>query len=224
MVFHNLSNYDPHLFIKKLKGKINCIPSSEEQYISFGKKLYIYSFTNEDGENVDVFKVIRFIDSFKFMASSLDALSKNLLKDQCKNLRKFYPEERQFNLVRRKGVYPYDYVDSVDKLTDTSLPTKEAFYSRLNEEDISDEDYEHAKTVWEEFNIKSLRKYHDIYNRSDVLVLADVFGNFRDVCIKNYNLDPAWYYTAPGLAWNAALKITGVKLELLSDRDMLLMF
>ena len=74
------------------------------------------------------------------------------------------------------------------------------------------------------FNIKSLRKYHDIYNRSDVLVLADVFGNFRDVCIKNYNLDPAWYYTAPGLAWNAALKITGVKLELLSDRDMLLMF
>jgi len=151
-------------------------------------------------------------------------LSKNLLKDQCKNLRKFYAEERQFNLLRRKGVYPYDYVDSVDKLTDISLPTKEAFYSRLNEEDISDEDYEHAKTVWEEFNIKSLRKYHDIYNRSDVLLLADVFGNFRDVCIKNYNLDPAWYYTAPGLAWNAALKITGVKLELLSDRDMLLMF
>jgi len=114
VVFHNLSNYDTHLFIKKLKGKINCIPSSEEQYVSFSKKLHIYSSTNEDGENVDVFKEIRFIDSFKFMASSLDALSKNLLKDQCKNLRTIYPEERQFNLLRRKGVYPYDYVDSID--------------------------------------------------------------------------------------------------------------
>jgi len=86
----------------------------------------------------------------------------------------------------------------------------------LNEEAITDEDYEHAKNVWKEFNINSLREYHDLYNISDVLLLADVFENFRDVCIKNYNLD-----TAPGLAWDASLKLTKVELELLSDIDML---
>jgi len=124
------------------------------------------------------------------MASSLDALSKNLNGKQCKNLGKFYRGE-QFKLLKRKGVYPYDYVDSVDKLSETSLPPKDAFYSRLNEEAITDEDYEHAQKVWKEFNINSLREYHDLYNISDVLLLAAVFENFRDVCMKNYNLDPA---------------------------------
>ena len=93
-------------------------------------------------------------------------------------------------------MYPYDYVHSVDKLADTALPPKEAFYSKLNDEDISDEDYEHAKSVWKEFNMKTLREYHELYNKSDVLLLADVFEDFRDVCLKNYDLDPAWYLTA----------------------------
>jgi hypothetical protein len=97
------------------------------------------------------------------------------------------------------------------------------FYSRLNDEDISDEDYSHAQAVWKEFGIKTLREYHELYNVSDVLLLADVFENFRDVCINYYKLDPAWYYTSPGLAWDAALKMTKVELELLSDQDMLLM-
>ena len=112
----------------------------------------------------------------------------------------------------------------MDKLADTSLPPKEAFSSKLNDEDISDEDYEHAKSVWKEFNMKTLREYHELYNKSDVLLFADVFENFRDVCVKNYDLDPAWYLTAPGLAWDVMLKTTGVKLELLTDTDMLLMF
>ena len=103
------------------------------------------------------------------------------------------------------------------------LPPRSAFYSRLNDSNISVEDYDHAKTVWKDFGCKTLREYHDLYNVSDVLLLADVFENFRDVCMKNYNLDPAWYYTSPGLAWDAALKLTGVKLELLSDYDMILM-
>jgi len=125
--------------------------------------------------------------------------------------------------LKRKGVYPYDYVDSVDKLAETALPPKEAFFSKLNDEQISDEDYEHAKKIWKEFNMKTLMEYHELYNISDVLLLADVFENFRDVCIKHYNLDPAWYLTAPGLAWDAMLKTTKVKLELLTDIDMLLM-
>ena len=129
----------------------------------------------------------------------------------------------RIDLMLRKGVFPYDWFDSFDKLSSTGLPTKEMFYSKLNDTDISDEDYEHAKKVWETFEMKTMREYHDLYLKSDVLLLADVFENFRGVCIKNYGLDPAWYYTAPGLAWDAALKLTEVKLELLTDYDMLLM-
>ena len=114
-------------------------------------------------------------------------------------------------------------MNSLKKLKETKLPPKEAFYSRLNDEGISDENYTHAQKVSETFEMKTLEDYHNLYNRVDVLLLADVFENFIDICIKNYKLAPAYYYTAPGLAWDAALKITKVELELLSDIDMLLM-
>ena len=114
-------------------------------------------------------------------------------------------------------------MDTREKLKETKLPPKEAFYSKLNNEGISDEDYTHARKVWKTFEMKTLEDYHNLYNELDVLLLADVFENFRDICIKNYNLDPAHYYTAPGLAWDVVLKLTDVKLELLSDIDMLLM-
>src|SRR5688572_6526149 len=156
------------------------------------------------------------------MPSSLDALSKNLRKDQCKNLGEFY-KGRKLDILLRKGVYPYDYVDGVERLNETELPPKHNFYSKLIDSGISDEDYEHAKTVWTEFHCKTFGEYHDLYNVSDVLLLADVFENFRDVCMSNYGLDPAWYFTSPGLAWDAALKITKVQLELMSDYNMLLM-
>ena len=112
---------------------------------------------------------------------------------------------------------------SLKKLKETKLPPKEAFYSRFNDESISDENYAHTQKVWEKFEMKNLEDYYNLYNEVDVLLLADVFENFRDICIKNYNLDPGYYYTSPGLAWDAALKVTEVKLELLSDMDMLLM-
>jgi hypothetical protein len=223
VVFHNLSGYDSHLFIKKLAGgKINCIPNNEEKYISFSREIVVDKFTTKDGIEREVKRELRFIDSFRFMASSLDALSKNLTKEQCKNIGRRY-SGKQLDLLLRKGVYPYDYVDCLAKLDETSLPPKDSFYSRLNDSGITDEDYEHAQTVWKEFGCKTFRDYHDLYNESDVLILADVFENFRDVCMKHYKLDPAWYYTAPGLAWDAALKLTGVELELLSDYDMVLM-
>ena len=129
----------------------------------------------------------------------------------------------KLELLLKKGIYPYDYMDSVERFEETKLPKKESFFSKLNGEGVSEEDYEHAKKVWKEFEMKTFREYHDLYNQVDVLLLADVFENFRDVCLKNYGLDPAWYYTAPGLAWDAALKITGIKLEFLTDPDMLLM-
>jgi len=173
-------------------------------------------------KKVVVMLELRFLDSMRFMPSSLDALSTNLTKDQFKNVSKCYKGE-QLNLLLRKGVYPYEWASSIEKFGETSLPPKEAFYSRLTDCGISEEDYTHAQTVWNTFGCKTFRDYHNLYNMSDVLLLADVFETFRDVCIQNYKLDPAWYFTSPGLAWDAALKKTEVQLELLSDYDMLLM-
>ena len=126
--------------------------------------------------------------------------------------------------MTRKGVHPYDYVTSIDKLKETKLPPKEAFYSLLYNEEISDEDYEHAHNVWNTFNCQTLQDYHDLYLKSDVLLLADVFENFRKTCLKYYKLDPCHYYTAPGLPWDACLKLTKQELQLLTDYDMLMMF
>ena len=216
-MFHNLTGYDTHLFIKKLKGEITCIPNTEERYVSFSNKIIAYTFLDKEGKEVQVKREVRFLDSFRFMSSSLDELSGNL--KHCPNLSKHY-SGTQYELLRQKGVYPYEYVDSVTKLNDTELPPKEAFYSRLNDSCISSEDYDHAKKVWIEFGCKTLRDYHNLYNKSDVLLLADVFENFRDVSIQNYGLDPAWYYTSPGLAWDSMLKMTKAKLELLSDYEI----
>ena len=165
---------------------------------------------------------IRFIDSFKFMASSLDKLTANLDEATLQCVNRFF-HGQAVDLVRREGVYPYDYVDSITKLSEMELPPQEQFYSEVNHSSISDEDYEHARNVWKYFDMKTIRDYHDLYLKNDVLLLADVFENFRNVCVENYKLDPAWYYTAPGLAWDACLKKTEVNLELLNDVDMLLM-
>ena len=129
---------------------------------------------------------------------------------QCKHLREFYNEDEVFRLMRRKGVYSYEYMDTWEKFEQTSLPLKDAFYSRLNMKGISDQENEHARQVWnritpEHENI-TLGDYHDVYLATDVLLLVDVFETFRNTYLKNYKLDPAYFYTAPGLAWQALLK------------------
>ena len=220
-----MSDYDSHLFIKALgnsEGDNYCIPNKEENYISFTKQVIVDKLLNMEGKEVNVKREIRFIDSLRFMASSLDKLSSNLKTDQFVNLKKYY-SGYQLSLLLRKGVYPYDYVDSMRKFNETSVPPKEAFYSKFTDEDITDEDYKRAETVCKEFNIESMKDYHKVYNLSYRLLLADVFENFRNICMNHYGLDPAWYYRAPGLAWYAALNIITVQLELLSDPDMLLM-
>ena len=122
--------------------------------------------------------------------------------------------------MTRKGVYPYDYMDSFEKFNKTELPTKEEFYSILSGEHITDEDYQHAKNVWNTFNLKSMGEYHNLYLKSDILLLADVFENFRKTCLQYYKLDPCHYFTSPGLSWDAMLKMTNIKLELMTDIDM----
>ena len=210
IILHNLSGYDAHLFVKEFEGgKITCIPNTDEKYISFSKQL-------------DHGLEMRFIDSCRFMLNSLGNLAKNLTPDKFKAVRKCFGE--RYELMIRKGVYPYDYADGPAKLEETQLPSKEAFFSTLTGEHISDEDYAHAQRVWEVFECKTLRDYHNLYLESDVAILEDIFEDFRDICMRHYGLDPAHYFTSPGLAYDAALKTTGVRLDLLSDPDMLLMF
>ena len=107
-----------------------------------------------------------------------------------------------------------------NRLSETKLPSIEDFYSKLNDEDISPEDYKYAQNVWSHFDCKSMRDYNDLYLKSDVLLLAHVFESFRDLCLKNYKLDPAYYYTAPGLFYDACLKRTNIELELIRDPNI----
>ena len=196
VVLHNLRGYDSHLIMQglgKLKGvPIKCIPNNTEKYISFAV-----------GDLV-------FIDSRQFMNASLEKLVSNLAKEG----------DVKFRLL--KGVYPYEYVSSFQKFQETNLPPKEAFFSILRNQGISLEDYTHAQTVFTEFECQSFRDYHDLYLRSDVLLLAEVFENFRDICLNYYKLDPAHFYTSPGLSWQACLRMTKIELELLTDPDMYL--
>lgn len=212
--FHNLSGYDCHLFIRELStfpGDIKVIPKNKENYISFTKFIPL-------SENN--FVAVRFVDSFKFLGTSLEQLAKDLDRDDFVQLPKFCQNEKQLSLLRRKGVYPYDYMSSWDTYHETSLPPKEKFYSNLTDESISQDDYEHAKNVWDCFAIKNLGEYTDLYVKSDVLLLADIFEKFRNTCHKSYCLDPCFYLTAPSLSFDAMLLKTKVKLELISDLEI----
>lgn len=222
VVFHNLSNYDSHFLLRKLatgfKGMMKIIPINSEKYISFIKTV------EDSSDKFQEMVKFKFIDSFRFMPSSLDYLSslvpsekKTILRNEYRNL-----SDEQLRLLERKGVFCYDYVDSWEKLEEKSLPPKEAFHSSLTNEDISEKDYNFATEVWKTFKIKSLGEYADLYLRVDVCLLAIVFENFRETCQKLYKLDPANYYTAPGLSFDAMLKFTKIELELLKDVDMLL--
>ena len=223
--FHNLTGYDSHLFIKKLNttmGTIDCIPNNQENYISFSKTIKTGEYKDKKGEMKNKYFKIVFKDSLKFMASSLEALVNNLPEGSLNNLEKYFTT-KQAKLLKQKGFFPYDYMDSIEKLKDTKPPLKEAFYSKLTGKGINNYNYNHVLNVWKTFKMKTFKEYLELYNITDVLLLADVFENFRDICLKNYGLDPVYYYTAPGLAWDAMLKMTKINLELLSDVDKLLM-
>ena len=210
VVLHNLRGYDSHLIMQglgKLKSeKISCIPNNTEKYISFSV-----------GDLV-------FIDSLQFLNSSLEKLVANLSRkgeDKFRVLKKYIDTDK-VPLLLRKGVYPYEYMDSFSKFEEPRFPSKDHFFSSLKDEHISDDDYQHAQRVFQSFHCRTLGDYHDLYLKSDVLLLADVFENFRDICLEYYELDPGHFYTSPGLSWLACLKMTGVELELLTDPDMYL--
>lgn len=127
-----------------------------------------------------------------------------------------------FDLLTKKGVYPYSYIDSWEKLNEDKLPSIESFYDPLNLTGISNEQYNFAQTVWQKFNIKSLNEYTQLYLKTDVLLLADVFENFRNKSILLYELDPVHYISLPSYSWDCMLKLTNVQIKLLTDIDMVL--
>ena len=231
--FHNLQNYDAHLFVRALGLmdevlSIKCIPNNDEKYISFSlkfelKRITKWDFKTEEWKEVVVKHEIRFLDSLKFTLSGLEGLVKNLSREDLEETTRFFGEK--IDLVSRKGVYPYEFMDDFEKFKKQSLPKKTSFFSRLKQEKISDEDFDHAQRVWKECKLKNMGDFHDLYLKTDILLLADVMENFRKLCEKHYELDPAHFFTIPGMAWDAMLKITGIELELLKDGqiEMLLM-
>ena len=268
VVFHNGSTYDYHFIMKELvkefEGNFEWLGENTEKYITFSvpikKKI--------ENKDLEITYKIKFIDSYRFMSSSLSKLADNLSEGshnnkwancescldyvktknenlilKCFNCKTYY--EKVFNkdlikkfknnysfcnhdinkfvLLLRKGVYPYEYMDSWERFNETSLPSKEDFYSNLNMENIDDIDYRQGNNVFKIFKLENLRDYHDLYVQIDTLLLADVFENFGDICVKVYEYDPAHFLSLPGLAWQACLKKTNIELELLTDYDMLLM-
>ncbi|KAJ4437396.1 hypothetical protein ANN_17540 [Periplaneta americana] len=218
IVLHNLSSYDGHFIVRELgydDNPIQVLPNTQEKYISFVKN--VPSTCRKKS-----YMQMRFLDSFRFMPSSLAQLADNLPKDKFSETKKMFKDK--FDLVSRKGVFPYDYLTTSHRLEDNCLPPKEKFFSKLNNEHITEKDYNHAKCVWEAFNIQTLGEYSDLYLKSDILILTDVFENFREMCMTTYDLDCMYYYTVPGLAYSAMLKLTGVELQLITDMTMLLLF
>ena len=277
-LFHNGSTYDYYFIIKELakefEGNFECLGENTEKCITFSvlikKKI--------ENKNLEITYKIKFIDSYRFMSSSLSKLVDNLSEGihnnkcvdcksnldyvrittakpsslerkneklllKCFNCNIYYKKKfnkdlikkfkntysycnnnlNKFTLLLRKGVYPYEYMDNWERFNETSLPSKESFYSNLNMEDIDDIDYKHGNNVLNKLKLNNLGYYHDLYVQSDTLLLADVFEDFRDICLKEYELDPAHFLSLPGLAWQACLKKTNIELELLTDYDMLLM-
>lgn len=221
VIFHNLSGYDAHFIITKVatafEGRIDLLPITKERYISFTK--YVQKTANYK----ECIK-FRFIDSFKFLNTSLDKLASYLNRDKMQVSRNEFHNlsDEDFVLLTRKGVFPYDYIDSVNRLAEMCLPTRDSFKSTLTGDMLSESDYAHAIKVWQRFSIHTLGDYSDLYLKTDVLLLADVFENFRETCIRSYGLDPAHYYTLPGFTWDAMLKHTGVTFELFTDIDMVM--
>lgn len=209
---HNLSNYDQAFIVKNLatlKGcEVKVIPSNTEKFISI---------------SVRIGKMwIRFLDSYRLMSDSLARLTDNLSASELVESSKLVPATN-VDIIKRKGVYPYDYVTSLDVFKEEQLPPKDAFYNRLNDEHISDSDYEHAMNVWRVLDMKTFGDYHDFYLKLDTCLLADVLCSFRQKCIKYYRIDCAHQYTAPGMAFQSMMLMTKIKLELMTDPDQLLM-
>ena len=175
-------------------------------------------------ENINKFKVLItkrfiFLDSFAFLSTSLENLVNNVkAEDKLVRMKKEFPEH--YNILSEKGTYPYDYVDSFSVFEETQLPPREAFYSKIKQQGISEEAYQRAQLVFDLTGCKTLLEYMLQYVRTDAVQLCDVFEFFRDRCLSYYGLDPCHYFSLPALSGDAMLLRSKIKLELITDHDM----
>ena len=216
------------MFIKELSElndpdlTVEYLPSNTETFISFSIKYKVGVYHSKNGKPINKCFELRFLDSLRFMNSSLDNLTKNLTSHP--HLDHHIEDYRLSRLLKHKGIIPYEYLDNFDKLSETSLPPINKFYSSLKLESISQKDYIHATNVFNRYQNHTIYDYLMLYLKTDVIHLTDVFEELRKTCLKYYKLDPLWFYTAPSLSWNAMLYKTKVKLELVSDSTVLEFF
>ena len=214
VVMHNLSNYDMHplmVALSEIKDEIvdvSVVPQTSEKYTTMMIK-------SKSGA------LVRFIDSMRFLNSSLETLASALVRDkQLPLLQSHFP--RTHRLLKGKQVFPYEHLTSYETLSETALPAKERFFNSLTKRDVADDDYRHAQDVWEQCQCTSMMDYVGVYLWTDVVLLAEVFENFRRSCHSQYGLDPLHYISTPQLAFDAALFVTRVGLELMTDIDQIL--
>ena len=214
ILFHNFRGCNSHLIFCELNkfDVKSVIPNGLEKYMAF--------FLNKN---------LVFIDSMQFMNSSLDKLVKNLSDEDFKYLVEEFGSEN-LELLKQKGDYPYEYMNSFERFNEEKLPARKYFYSstkngkignvgKISDGHISLNDCLTCEKIWDKFGIKDMGDYHNHYLKKDVLFLPDVFENFIHTCLKFYGLDPCHYFSSPGLSWDALLKMPGVKLEKILDID-----
>ena len=221
VIFHNLKSYDAHQLIKHGLGKfkhwdLSIIPQTKEKYMTITAQVPVDK--TKEGKTV-YFKIV-FLDSFQFMSSSLASLANNLDNlPFTEILKRDYPNLTN-DVIQRKGVFPYSYFNSLNKLQETCLPTREAFRNDLNGEACSEEDYRFAQRAWREFDCHTFGDYLLVYLKLDVLLLACVFEKFRQKTLEEDGLDPVHFVSLPGLSFLSAFKMTGEKIDLLNDLEM----
>ena len=209
-IFHYFSNYDCHMFFKKLVDKkkdkvdFDIIPKTNEEYISV------------------TYGCIRFIDSYRFLSSGLDSLVKSLDENDFKILKKEFPYKWQY--LNKKLAYPYEYFNSID---DYKKPVhnlkKEDPFSKLKNKRPDDEEIQRTKESIEIFNIKNGKELTELYLKSDVILLADVFEKFIKISVEEYGIDPLYCVSLPGYTWQCGMKYTDINLQSLQDKDMILL-
>ena len=227
---HNLSNYDLHHVILALQGSnmsntISIIPSTDEKFIAIEIGVLVKMRPDKNGVEKPVYEHIRLLDSFRFMSSSLDTLANNLPADEFSLLENYFKDwpESSVQMLKQKGFFPYNYIDSFPKLRETELPSREKWTNSLQQYQVSvtEDEYEHALRVFQAFKCKTIGEYYNLYLKTDVFLLAAIVLCFRKVCYQTYGLDCCQYYTASNLSGDAMLKICKAPLELLTDREQL---
>ena len=205
---HNSQNFDQSFLITALQNLGNkipfsCLPRNSNKFICIQIGPFIFK------------------DSYLFLDKSLDYLTGTINDEDRISLKQEFGKEN-YKLLTKKGIYPYDYLDSKTKYDELQLPEKEKFFNKLNNKNVSNDEYKHAIKVFETFKCENLMEYSILYLKSDICHLSDVSQKFSDFAYDTYNLDPRHSYTLPSFSWQAMLKMTKIELELILDSDMYL--